>query len=191
MYIQVNDFIGVRLISVPVIDDVIRATYDSMNKIKKDYQTQGEIPLIMIGAFRAASMFYRLKTPFEITDESHEVYCTPGIAKKGGPWKHEFKGPELVAQLAHPGECQICHYDNNEVSYHPDEKAESWNIVFGNYAVLLPKDTSKPMKTREYPLHFIIGEKNCKTQMEMWNIDDLGKKTNLFNEVVGHVDGLL
>lgn len=188
--VRINDFLGNSQVDVSVIDEVIETSYNTLNEWLRQFSGKSEIPIIMIGSFRDCSMFYRLKMPFEIADENHEVFRTPGIDREGGIWRHEFYGPELVARLAHPGEVQIGHYANNEQTLHPEERAETWNIVFGNYAVVLPCEPISP-KTRSYPLHFVIGEEECRQQLEVWRIKDIGRKTDIFGRVIGSVNGLL
>ena len=193
--LTVHDRLNHEHTDILVIDEVIVASPDSLEELSRMFPEESDVPILMIGGagFRSCSMFYRLKTPFEIAEQDHEVFRTPGRDKEGGIWYHNYNGPELIARLSHSGEVQIIHYPNNQNNFYPEEKAETWNIVFGNYAVLLPTAPNFH-GTRYYPMHFIIGKTACKNQLELWGIHDVGAKTEwgiVGGKVIGHVDGLL
>lgn len=187
-----NNFTG-KNVDVKVIDEVINADYDSIENLMEKYPKEGDVPIIMFAAFKGESSIYRVKTPFEIANSEHPVFNVPGTYEGRGKWPHHFQGLELVARLSNPGEIILTHHENNENNPYPSKKADCREIVFGDYVVLLPILPSQPLKLqfREYPFYFIIGEENCKKQIEIWNVKDLQVIKDAWEKPIDRLDGIL
>jgi phage pi2 protein 07 len=173
-------------IPIKVIDEAIEVRYESMDELLRQ-ATAGTTPLIIVGGFRdTTSMLYKVETPFiKVTSAEHPIYQKDLTAWNKG-FVHEFKGPELAARLANPGECQICHYKDGDTDHYPENRAESWDIVFNGFAVLLPKE---PGLSCSYPRHLVMGYDNCKRQLDLWGVKDVERKNDLWSEK--YVKGLI
>ena len=163
----------VKRIPVKIIDDAMEVTPDSIDELASRFQTSGEEYSLIVGGYQGASMLYKIQTPFiKIDDPKHKIF------EKVITWfDHEYNGLELIARLAHPGETQICHYEDGSAESYPEQVHESWNLVFHNYLVLLQKNNPR---SQEYPKHLVFGKENCQNQLEVWGITNLSE----------HLDGL-
>ena len=189
MIIRLFDSYANEKIPIDIIEEHSQWTYKSMDELIERFSTPGETQIILIGGFRhGQSMLYKIETPLiRVDSPTHPIYQPDPIAHEDG-MTHEYQGPELVARLAFPGECSICHYETGEVSYYSNEQAACFNLVFNGHVILLPVN---PELTASYPRHVIVGAENCRKQLERWDIEDVTLKKDIWGQVQGHIEGLL
>ena len=72
-YLKVNDAFNHSSVDILVINAIIETSYDLRDELLRKFSEESDLPIIMVGGFRDCSMFYRLRTPFEIADKDHEV----------------------------------------------------------------------------------------------------------------------
>lgn len=144
---------------IPVIPETMAVNYASMPDLLEQFKGQGEIPFLFYGPGATYFTLYKVKTPFEETDENHEIYHKKSHARIGKV--REFKGIELIAELAHDEYAKI----------HPPHKEREGLIYYqeidtGSPLVILPVD-----ENYYYVLHLIAGDM-CRKQLQQWNFTD-------------------
>ncbi len=158
-----------RNVRIKLIDEALKTPYSAMQDIFSMFKNVGEIPIIETAGSHPYLTLYRVRTPFEITDEAHPIYHHEPKHGLSEEQIRKFEGPELVAELAKRGKVQIEHSLGGIVSPYPTaDSSDNWTSTVSGYLILMSEKFIKsPMQ------YLIAGEENCKKQLELWNVKHL------------------
>ncbi|NQU83022.1 MAG: hypothetical protein HQ539_03680 [Parcubacteria group bacterium] len=167
-----------RGVEILVIDEAIDWEWDpgwSPEEMKEKmewllglFPQNDKIPIFIGSSSHPYFNVWKAKTSFEITDESHPLYTECSY-----PELYPFSGPELVFEMAHPSNVQICWshppIGKGEISTHPTEVASPWEHDAHYVTIMSPRFCA-------HKQFLTCGTELCIKQLEMWRIDPQGEE---------------